>query len=342
MADAIDNVPELPAAELPAVDTAIVETALPLAEGLVSADAIDKPAAAFTGSVAKPGRGPKPGSLATKTKAPAVSETLPLATTKTASSAAPVVKSPPVKTPVAKVPKARTVTSPVMVAPVPAIPVSAVPAPAVVVKRPVGRPKKIAATIAAAPSPKVSKVPAKKAVAPVVKLPVAKLPIAQMSGSKKPFSPTSFLKEKAMTTTTNAVVEGLKSSVSDVQVKAKAAFDKSTAAFGDVNEFAKGNVEAMVEAGKIVASGLQEMSTSYVAETRSAFEALTADVKELAAVKSPTDFFKLQSELMKKSFESAMAYGSKNSEAMLKLANDAIAPISSRVSIAVDKMKVAA
>ena len=38
MADAIDNVPELPAAELPAVDTAIVETALPLAEGLVSAD----------------------------------------------------------------------------------------------------------------------------------------------------------------------------------------------------------------------------------------------------------------------------------------------------------------
>jgi hypothetical protein len=42
---------------------------------------------------------------------------------------------------------------------------------------------------------------------------------------------------------------------------------------------------------------------------------------------------------MRRNFETAIAYGSKNSEAMLKLTNDVIAPLSGRVTLAVEKLK---
>ncbi len=43
-------------------------------------------------------------------------------------------------------------------------------------------------------------------------------------------------------------------------------------------------------------------------------------MKEMAAAKSPTDLIQLQSDMFRKSFDSAVAYGSKNTEAMLKIA----------------------
>ncbi|WP_237713944.1 phasin family protein [Novosphingobium sp. Rr 2-17] len=137
----------------------------------------------------------------------------------------------------------------------------------------------------------------------------------------------------------NTNFSGFQDAVSEAQAKAKAAFEKGTSTLGEVTEFAKGNVEAMVESGKIFAEGVQGMGSEIVAESRSAFETMTADIKELAAVKSPTDFFKIQGELMRKNFDSAVAYSSKNSEAMLKLVSDAVAPISGRVSIAMEKAR---
>lgn len=135
---------------------------------------------------------------------------------------------------------------------------------------------------------------------------------------------------------------GIETVIADAQAKAKEAFEKSSSAFGDYAEFTKGNVEAVVESGKILVEGLQDMGTNLVAEGRSAFETATADMKEMAAAKSPTDLFQLQSELLRKSFDTAVAYGSKNTEAMLKLASESFAPISSRVSLAVEKVRAAA
>ncbi len=205
------------------------------------------------------------------------------------------------------------------------------------------------------PAPSAKPVPAAKPVkAPARKRVISKKNAAPKIAAKKTtklisdFPKISQLKDKIMATTTKTktttkdFTAGIKDAIADVQGKAKATFEKSTAAFGDVNEFAKGNVEAIVESGKILAAGLQDLGTAYVAEGRSTFETITADVKELAAVKSPTDFFKLQSDLVRRNFDSMVALGSKNSEAMLKLANEAFAPISGRVSLAVEKVKKAA
>lgn len=191
----------------------------------------------------------------------------------------------------------------------------------------------------AKPAPKVRQakpivVPAPAAaVKPAAKRPFTATPsVKKTSAALKQTAPR---KELFAMATTTEMTEKMTAAFKDAQEKAKAAF-------GDAGEFAKGNVEAVVESSKILATGLQEMTKGYVAETKSAFEAMTADVKELTTVKSPTEFFEKQSALLRKNFDAAVAASSKNSEAMLKLANEAFQPISTRVSLAVEKIKKAA
>ena len=150
------------------------------------------------------------------------------------------------------------------------------------------------------------------------------------------------LKEKIMATKTTDITETMSKSmtdaVADMQSKAQAAYDKSTAAMAEMTDLAKGNVEAMVETGKIVAGGMQDMGKTYVDEAKSAYELMTADMKEMAAVKSPTELFQLQGKIMRRNFDAFVATASKNSEAAMKLANDAAAPMTGRMNVAAEKL----
>jgi phasin family protein len=230
----------------------------------------------------------------------------------------------------------------------------AAPAPKAVAEKPVAAPTKTPKIKPVAAKPK----PAKK---PVAKTPVAKVvvkaapkpapakitPVLKLPKSPKIASRISapIIKETIMTKTTDtveAVTTKIKVAFTEVQDKAKAAFEKSSASLTEAGEFAKGNVEALVEAGKLVSTGAQELGKGYVEEAKAGFETLTADVKELAAVKSPTDFFKLQGEIVRRNLDAAVAQSSKNSEAMMKLVNEAFAPLSSRINLAVEKFNKAA
>ena len=126
------------------------------------------------------------------------------------------------------------------------------------------------------------------------------------------------------------------------QEKMKAAYEKGNAFASEMTEFSKGNVEAMVESGKVLASAMQDMGKEAVEDTKSAYETMTADLKAMSAVKSPTELFKLQGELARRNFDAMMGYTSKNSEKMVKVANEAFAPLSSRMSMAAEKLTKAA
>lgn len=181
---------------------------------------------------------------------------------------------------------------------------------------------------------------------PIIKTPITKTRTAPKSAATKTTIPPSFQtvsqKDRIMATKTKDFTEGFKEVIAEAQEKTKSALEKGTATIDELNEYAKGNVEALVESSKILAAGLQDLGTNAVAEGRSAFETLTADVKELASVKTPADLFKLQGELARRNFDNAVAFGSKSSEALLKLANEAMAPLSGRVSLVVEILKKAA
>lgn len=128
----------------------------------------------------------------------------------------------------------------------------------------------------------------------------------------------------------------------DVREKATEAADKGKKFAAEAVEFNKANVEAMVEAGKIVAKGAQEMGKTNMEYANKNFEEVQVAVKELTAVKSPTDFVKLQGELARKGFDTAVAQGSKNTEAMVKLVSEMFQPISNRIAATTELFKKAA
>ena len=209
---------------------------------------------------------------------------------------------------------------------------------------------KPAAAKSAVAKPKARRV-AKARPAPAAKVPVAKTPAAkapagaaltkQIVTSAKPT--ITELKEKIMATAkTTDFSKPITEAVDELQARAKAAYDKGTEAVSEATDFAKGNVEALVESGKIFSTGVQDLGKTYVDEAKSAYETLTADFKELAGVKSPTELFQLQGKIARRNFDAFVAASAKNSEAMLKLTNEAFAPISSRVNLAAEKISKAA
>lgn len=130
-----------------------------------------------------------------------------------------------------------------------------------------------------------------------------------------------------------------KAKLAGMQTKAKAAYDKGTATFGEAKTFTKGNIDAIVESGKIMGAGLKKMGESYVVEGKTAMATASADFKELTSVKSPTDFFKLQSKIFGRNLGTVIDFQTKNAEAMFKLAKDSAAPLSKRVGVALEAVR---
>ena len=192
-------------------------------------------------------------------------------------------------------------------------------------------PAKVAAKKSA---PKTVRKPAKKTATKSAVKP-AKAPIAAQTETKK-------LKEIIMATKTNdyttVMTDTMTDAVSEMQTRAQAAYDKGTATVADMTELAKGNVEAVVESGKIMAEGMQSMGKTYADEAKSAYETVQADLKEMASVKSPTELFQLQGKIFRRNFDAMVSVTSKNTDAAMKLANDAMAPLSGRMNVAAEKL----
>ncbi|MBB5711374.1 phasin family protein [Sphingomonas xinjiangensis] len=128
----------------------------------------------------------------------------------------------------------------------------------------------------------------------------------------------------------------------DFNDRTRAAVEKSTKLAEEAGEFAKGNLEALVESSRIAAKGLESFGQDAADYGRKSFENATSAMKTLSTIKSPTEFFKFQSDFMRGMFDAYVAETSKNTEAMIKLAGDAAQPLSNRVAVAVEKVKTAA
>jgi phasin family protein len=112
---------------------------------------------------------------------------------------------------------------------------------------------------------------------------------------------------------------------------------KSQKAAEELAEITKANVEAIAEAGRIAAAGARTIGQDVLASGRQSVEQASAAVKTLADVKSPTEFFQLQSELARASFDRAVAETSKLTEQLVKLAGETVQPLSNRASLTAER-----
>jgi phasin family protein len=167
--------------------------------------------------------------------------------------------------------------------------------------------------------------------------PTDTLTAAPVAAASTFFKDTAIMEDTVKKTAARA--ESLFAEFSD---RTKAALEKNSKAFDEFNDFARGNVEAVVESSKIAAKGFESFGQEAAEYSRKSFETATAALKQFAGIKSPAELFKLQGDYVRSAFDSLVAETSKNTESLLKLAGDITQPLSNRAAVAVEKIKVAA
>lgn len=131
----------------------------------------------------------------------------------------------------------------------------------------------------------------------------------------------------------------METAYADFNEKTKAHVEKSTKAIEEMSDIAKGNVEALVESGKIAAKAIEILGQEAVDYGRKSFEKATASMKSFSTVKTPTEFFQLQSQLLSSTFDEFTKEAAKHSEAMMKMAGDVAQPLTARMTLVTDKVK---
>jgi phasin family protein len=144
---------------------------------------------------------------------------------------------------------------------------------------------------------------------------------------------------KGFDKTLAAVKEGIEKATKGMetsQAKMKESMEKAVKQSEEMMAFTQGNMEALVKAGQIYAAGFKDLSTHLAATSKSSMEETMAFTKSLMGVKSVKEAMELQTGFAKSSIEKVVAESNKLTDATVKLAESAIAPLTARISLAVE------
>ncbi len=118
--------------------------------------------------------------------------------------------------------------------------------------------------------------------------------------------------------------------------------DKAIKSAEELVSFGQGNLEAVMKSSQILATGLQDLSKHIAASAQAHIDESVANFKALTSVKSLKEAVDLQTAMTKTIIEKSLAETGKITDASMKLAEQAIAPITARVTLATEKFGKAA
>ena len=139
----------------------------------------------------------------------------------------------------------------------------------------------------------------------------------------------------------NKIADRVQAVFGDANARAKTSFERNARFAEELTELSKGNVEALVASTKVAARGVESIGQEVAEMSRKSFEDASAALRSFVEVKSPTDLFRLQGEFVRGQFDAFVAESAKMSEAMIKLAGDVAEPLTSRYTVAAQKVKTA-
>lgn len=145
-----------------------------------------------------------------------------------------------------------------------------------------------------------------------------------------------------MTTAKAKVAEKVPAAVTNVVEATKEQFAKVAEtqfkAADEVAAFGKSNVEAFLQAGTIFFHGFEEIARTMVGLTTAQVESGMSTAKALIGAKTLTEFTDLQNAYTKSAFDSVVSETTHLSEMAIKIANEAMEPISARVNATMEKI----
>ncbi len=121
------------------------------------------------------------------------------------------------------------------------------------------------------------------------------------------------------------------------QAKMKEGVEKAMKTAEEFVAFGQGNLEALAKSGQIWAAGVQDLQKQIAATAQASFDEAVSTFKAMTTAKSLKDAFDLQTSLARGAIEKTLAESGKLTDASLKLTEQALAPITARVTLAVEK-----
>jgi phasin family protein len=101
--------------------------------------------------------------------------------------------------------------------------------------------------------------------------------------------------------------------------------------------FSQGNMEALMKAGQIWATGLQDLSKQMAASAQSSLDETVSAFKAMTTAKSLKEAIDLQSSLARTAMEKTMTGSGQLADASFKLAEQALAPLTARFHLAAQR-----
>ena len=132
--------------------------------------------------------------------------------------------------------------------------------------------------------------------------------------------------------------EGFQSLFNDTAGRTEEVAKRSRKAAEQFADMASGNVDAVVEASRIAATGAQSISQSVIAKSRDNLELAADTVRSMTEVKNPADLLQLQANFWRGSFDRFVEESASLTESMVKLASESFQPISNRTSANVERI----
>lgn len=130
---------------------------------------------------------------------------------------------------------------------------------------------------------------------------------------------------------------GFEKLVTETTTRGEEAAKRSRKAAEELADIARGNVDAIVEAGRIASTGAQSLAQKALAKSRDGVELAASTVRSMAEAKNPADLMQLQAEFVRGAFDRFVSQSSSMTESMVKLAGESFQPISSRATRNVER-----
>jgi phasin family protein len=158
-------------------------------------------------------------------------------------------------------------------------------------------------------------------------------------------APVEQITSKGVDATVTGLKEGMAKATAGyeaTQAKMKQGMEKAMKTAEELVAFSQGNVEAMMKSSQIWATGMQDLSKHVAAAAQATMEESMSTFKALTSVKSLKDAFELQAAFARAALEKTMTESGKLTDASFRLTEQALAPITARVTVAVEKISKAA
>lgn len=168
---------------------------------------------------------------------------------------------------------------------------------------------------------------------------------AKKTAPKAPAADVTQTIEATVTAAQEAATKNVEQAVAYTKDQLDKVSKQVFTAYDEIAAFNKENVDAVLASTTVFTKGMESLTKAIMAFSQTQVEQSMSAAKAMAGVKTLRELVDLQTEFARTSFDAMVAEATKVSEMSVKVANEAIEPLSARVNATVEKVgkfKVAA